>query len=166
MQRLVAEHDHQLNDEHAEPGMVDQEGKGNPMTETFTVSTSRAKQCIDITGRVRDLVRKSGVRRGLCHVMALHATAAIAVNENADPNIGVDLLTALDRAIPDHAGWLHDRIDNNAQAHIKAAILGPSEIMPIENGDLLLGTWQGIMLLELDGPRSNRRISVSVIPAE
>ncbi|MCZ6821709.1 MAG: secondary thiamine-phosphate synthase enzyme YjbQ, partial [Deltaproteobacteria bacterium] len=89
--------------------------------------------------------------------------AAIAINENDDPNIGVDLLTALDRAIPDHAGWLHDRIDNNAQAHIKAAILGPSELIPIADGDLLLGTWQGLMLIELDGPRSTRRVAVSLI---
>ena len=90
------------------------------MAETFSVSTSQPKQCIDITERVREIVRKSGVKSGLCQVMVLHATAAIAINENDDPNIGVDLLTALDRAIPDHAGWLHDRIDNNAQAHIKA----------------------------------------------
>ncbi|MCH6563129.1 MAG: YjbQ family protein [Myxococcales bacterium] len=133
------------------------------MAEIFSVSTSQAKQCIDITERVREIVRKSGVKSGLCQVMVLHATAAIAINENDDPNIGVDLLTALDRAIPDHAGWLHDRIDNNAQAHIKAAILGPSELIPIADGDLLLGTWQGLMLIELDGPRSTRRVAVSLI---
>jgi len=85
--------------------------------------TTEHKQCLEITDRVRDAVRESGVERGLCHVAVLHATAAIVVNENDDPNIGVDLLTALDRAIPDHAGWLHDRVDDNAQAHIKAAIL-------------------------------------------
>ena len=133
------------------------------MAEIFSVSTSQAKQCIDITERVREIVRKSGVKSGLCQVMVLHATAAIAINENDDPNIGVDLLTALDRAIPDHAGWLHDRVDNNAQAHIKAAILGPSELIPVAKGDLLLGTWQGLMLIELDGPRSTRRVAVSLI---
>ncbi len=133
------------------------------MAEIFSVSTSQAKQCIDITERVREIVRTSGVKSGLCQVMVLHATAAIAINENDDPNIGVDLLTALDRAIPDHAGWLHDRIDNNAQAHIKAAILGPSELIPVADGDLLLGTWQGLMLIELDGPRSTRRVAVSLI---
>ena len=133
------------------------------MAETFSVSTSQPKQCIDITERVREIVRKSGVKSGLCQVMVLHATAAIAINENDDPNIGVDLLTALDRAIPDHAGWLHDRIDNNAQAHIKAAILGPSELIPVADGKLLLGTWQGLMLIELDGPRSTRRVAVTLI---
>ncbi len=133
------------------------------MAEIFTVSTSQAKQCIDITEQVRSILRKSGVKNGLCQVMVLHATAAIAINENDDPNIGVDLLSALDRAIPDHAGWLHDRIDNNAQAHIKAAILGPSELIPIADGKLLLGTWQGLMLIELDGPRSTRRVAVTLI---
>jgi secondary thiamine-phosphate synthase enzyme len=129
----------------------------------FTVKTTQHKQCLDITDRVREIVRKSKVRDGLCHVMVLHATAAIVVNENDDPNIGLDLLTALDRAIPDHADWLHDRIDDNAQAHIKAAILGPSETIPIEDGDLRLGTWQGIMLVELDGPRPERKIAVNVV---
>ena len=133
------------------------------MPEVFTLRTNSAKQCIDITERVREVVRKSGVQKGLCHVMALHATAAIIVNENDDPNIGVDLLTALDRAIPDNAGWLHDRVDNNAQAHIKAAILGPSELISIEAGDLVLGTWQGIMLVEIDGPRTTRKISVQIL---
>ena len=133
------------------------------MAEVFTLNTSQAKECIDITAQVRDIVRKSGAKTGLCHVTVLHATAALAVNENDDPNIGVDLLTALDRVIPDHAGWLHDRVDNNAQAHIKAAILGPAEILPIQDGDLLLGTWQGIMLIELDGPRSKRRVAVTIL---
>lgn len=131
---------------------------------TFTITTTQHKQCIDVTDRVRNIVRRTAVTSGLCHVMVLHATAAIIVNENDDPNIGVDLLTALDRAIPDHANWLHDRVDDNAQAHIKAAALGPSETIPIRDGDLLLGTWQGIMLVEFDGPRTERRVVVSVLP--
>ncbi len=135
------------------------------MAEIFQIETQQPKQTLDITDRVAEIVRRSGVRRGLCHVMVLHATAAIVVNENDDPNIGVDLISALDRAIPDHAGWLHDRIDNNAQAHIKAAILGPSEILPVEEGALVMGTWQGLMLVELDGPRSTRRVSVQLLPA-
>ena len=133
------------------------------MREIFEVSSTQPKECIDITEAVEEVVRRSGVQSGACHVMVLHATAAIAINENDDPNIGVDLITALDRAIPDHAGWLHDRIDNNAHAHIKAAIVGPSETVQIENGELVLGTWQGLMLLDFDGPRSRRRVSVSII---
>ena len=135
------------------------------MAEIFQIETQQPKQTLDITDQVAEIVRRSGVQRGLCHVMVLHATAAIVVNENDDPNIGVDLISALDRAIPDHAGWLHDRIDNNAHAHIKAAILGPSEILPVEEGALVMGTWQGLMLVELDGPRSTRRVSVQLLPA-
>jgi secondary thiamine-phosphate synthase enzyme len=129
----------------------------------LTFQTSNHKECVDITDAVRGVVEGADVRNGLCHVMALHATAAIVVNENDDPNIGVDLLTALDRAIPDHAGWLHDRVDNNAQAHIQASILGPSETVPIEDGELLLGRWQGIMLVELDGPHAERRVKVTIL---
>ena len=133
------------------------------MVDGFTVATRSAQQCVDITDRVREIVGSSGVVRGLCHVMVLHATAAIAVNENDDPNIGVDLLRALDGAIPEHDGCLHDRIDNNASAHIKAAIIGPSETIPVEAGELVLGRWQGLMLIELDGPRSQRRVSVRIL---
>ena len=135
------------------------------MREIFTIATHRFKQCVDVTAEVQGIVQRSGVESGLCHVMALHATAAIIINENADPNIGVDLITALDRAIPDHAGWLHDRIDNNAQAHIKAAILGPSETIQVADGRLQLGTWQALMLVELDGPKTRRNVSVQLIPA-
>src|SRR5262252_5440016 len=116
----------------------------------FEIDTTRKRETIDITDRVRSIVRGSKLQRGLCHVMVLHATAAIVVNENDDPNIGVDLLAALTRAVPEHEGWLHDRIDDNAQAHILASVLGPSEIVAVEDGDLRLGRWQGLMLVELD----------------
>jgi secondary thiamine-phosphate synthase enzyme len=132
------------------------------MSEVLEVATDAGRQCIDVTDRVRSVVKRSGVDEGLCHVMVLHSTAALVVNEFDDPNIGRDLLTALERAVPDHAGWLHDRIDDNAHAHIKAAILGPSELLPVKGGDLLLGTWQRILLVELDGPR-RRRVSVSLL---
>jgi secondary thiamine-phosphate synthase enzyme len=134
------------------------------VAEILQIATRRERECIDLTERVAEIVRKSGVQRGLCQVYSLHATASIVVNENADPNIGTDLLTALERAVPRHAGWLHDRIDDNAQAHILASLLGPSETVPIEEGRLLLGTWQAILLVELDGPRPERRVAVQVIP--
>lgn len=134
------------------------------MAEGFQIETRAAQVCVDVTREVAEIVRRSGVRRGLAHVMVLHATAAIAINENDDPNIGVDLLRALDTAIPMRAGWLHDRVDGNAHAHLKAALLGPSETLAVEGGELVLGRWQGVMLVELDGPRS-RRISVQVIEA-
>jgi secondary thiamine-phosphate synthase enzyme len=132
----------------------------------FEIDTKRKRETIDITEQVREVVRHSKLERGICHVMVLHATAAIVVNENDDPNIGVDLLSALERAVPEHAGWLHDRIDDNAQAHILASILGPSELVAIENGELRLGRWQGLMLVELDGPRRSRRVMVTLTRAE
>ena len=128
----------------------------------FSVETTAPKQSHDITERVREVVRSAGLTSGLCHVMVLHSTAAIVVNETDDANIGIDILRALDRAVPDHAGWLHDRIDDNAHAHIKASILGPSESLPVENGDLVLGSWQRVILMEFDGPRS-RRIRVQLL---
>jgi secondary thiamine-phosphate synthase enzyme len=133
------------------------------MRDTFSIRTREKRQTTDVTAEVRKIVRASGAREGLCHVMVLHATAAIVVNENDDPNIGVDLLTALDGTIPEHGGWLHDKIDGNAQAHILAATLGPSETIAIDGGDLVLGRWQGIMLVELDGPRE-RKVAVTVLP--
>jgi len=132
------------------------------MTESFEVETGAAQECIDLTDRVRAIVGRAGVAAGLCQVLVLHSTAAIVVNEIDDPNIGRDLLGALARAVPAHAGWLHDRIDDNAHAHIKAALLGPSELLPVVEGDLLLGTWQRVLLVELDGPRQ-RRVSVTLL---
>jgi secondary thiamine-phosphate synthase enzyme len=134
------------------------------MAEILTLATRKEKECIDLTEQVREVLRKSGVERGLCQVYSLHSTAAIIVNENADPNIGVDLVNALNQTFPQKNDWLHDRIDDNAQSHILASILGPSETIPVEGGELLLGTWQTILLVELDGPRPERRIAVQVLP--
>jgi len=132
------------------------------VAEIFSVETQAAKQSVDISDEVRAIVERSGMRDGLCHVMVLHSTAALVVNETADPNIGTDVVTALDRAVPDHAGWLHDRIDDNAHSHIKATLLGPSETLPVRGGELVLGTWQRIILMEFDGPRK-RRVSVTIL---
>ena len=132
------------------------------MREIFSVSTRSARQSIDITAEVQEIVGRSGVSEGLCQVMALHSTAAVVVNETDDPNLATDISTALERAVPASGGWLHDRIDNNAHAHIKAAILGPSELVPLKGGSLLLGTWQRPILMEFDGPRT-RRVSVTLL---
>jgi secondary thiamine-phosphate synthase enzyme len=117
--------------------------------------TTAKRQMLDITARVAAVVAESGLAEGLCNVYVPHATAAIIVNENDDPNVCVDTLDALDRLIP--AGkWRHDRIDGNAASHIQASILGPNETIPVRNGRLVLGTWQAVMLVELDGPRTRR----------
>ena len=118
----------------------------------FSVRTRKKLEMVDITERVTDLVRQSGISDGICLVYVPHATAAVAINENADPNVCEDILDALAHVIPE-GRWRHDRIDNNAAAHIKATILGPSEAVPVCGGRLRLGSWQSVMLVELDGPR-------------
>jgi len=128
----------------------------------FSISTTKKQELIDITQEVQETVKENGIEKGLCHVFTPHATAAIIINENWDPNICIDFLNALNKVIPDHAGYLHDKVDNNGGAHIKAAVLGPSEIVPIKAGKLQLGKWQSIMLVELDGPRNDRKIEITV----
>jgi secondary thiamine-phosphate synthase enzyme len=129
----------------------------------FTVSTSKHQELIDITDKVNNIVSESKIKQGICHVYALHATAGIVIIESYDPNICLDFLDALNNAVPERAGYRHDKIDGNAAAHIKAAMLSPSITIPVKDGKLLLGTWQSCMLVELDGPRTQRRINVEII---
>jgi secondary thiamine-phosphate synthase enzyme len=130
---------------------------------TFSVRTTSHNQVVDISAEVHDAVRATGARSGQCTVFTPHATAAITINENDDPNIGDDLVSALKKMVIEHDGWLHDRVDNNAAAHIKAAIIGPSETIPIVDVRLPLGRWQNIFLCDFDGPRSSRRVVVSIM---
>ena len=132
-------------------------------TVTLTRSTSAKYEVLDITPEVSAAVEKSGVREGLCTVFTPHATAAVTINENDDPNVGTDLLDALARLVKEHDGWRHDRVDDNAAAHIKAAIVGPSETIPVKSGRLALGTWQNVFLCEFDGPRPSRHVVVTVV---
>jgi len=126
----------------------------------FRIRTTSKREMIDLTARVAEVVARADVAEGLCSVYTPHATAAVVINENDDPNVCIDVLDALDRLVP--AGiWRHDRVDGNAASHIQATILGPGETVPVRNGRLLLGTWQAIMLVELDGPRE-RRVIVTV----
>ena len=128
--------------------------------EEFFVKTTRQFQVIDITAKVQEIVKRGATSDGLCCVFVPHATAAVAINENADPNIGEDLQEALAKLIPEGI-WRHDRIDDNAAAHIKAAIVGPSETVPVKERKLMLGTWQSLMLVEFDGPRE-RKVFVQI----
>jgi len=124
------------------------------------IRTTQKREMIDLTARVADIVARADVAEGLCTVYTPHATAAVVVNENDDPNVCVDVLDALDRLVP--AGiWRHDRVDGNAASHIQATILGPGETIPVHDGKLCLGTWQAVMLVELDGPRE-RRVLVTI----
>ena len=132
------------------------------MQETTTISTSKKQELIDITDAVNSIVSNSNVKEGLCNIFTMHTTAAIIINENADSNIGLDTIDALNKLIEEGI-WRHDKLDGNAASHIKSTILGPSETIPIKNNELQLGTWQSPMFVELDGPRSNRKIVVTVI---
>ena len=124
------------------------------MTE-LRIRTTQKREMIDLTARVAEIVARADVAEGLCSIYTPHATAAVVVNENDDPNVCVDVLDALDRLVP--AGvWRHDRVDGNAASHIQATILGPGETIPVRAGKLCLGTWQAVMLVELDGPRERR----------
>ena len=129
--------------------------------ESIIVKSSKRNELIDISQQVEDIVVKSGVKEGICNVYAPHATCGVIINENYDPNICLDIMDCLKEYIP-QGKWRHDRIDNNADSHIKAAIVGPSETIPISDGRLLLGTWQSIMLADFDGPKE-RTIVVTTI---
>jgi secondary thiamine-phosphate synthase enzyme len=130
---------------------------------SFSLVTRDHHQVVDITREVLDILVESGVREGQLSVFTPHATSAITINENDDPNIGGDFQRALAKIVVEHDGWLHDRIDNNAAAHIKSAIVGPSETIPVIAGKLALGRWQNVFFCEFDGPRRERRVIVSIV---
>jgi secondary thiamine-phosphate synthase enzyme len=127
------------------------------MQEHFRIKTRKAHEVVDITRQVAEAVGRARVAEGICTVFVRHATAAIIINENADPGFRQDVTTALDRLFPPGI-WEHDKVDDNGAAHLKAAILGPSEAVPVTDGRLLLGTWQGIALVECDGPRERELV--------
>ncbi len=118
------------------------------------VRSTVREEFIDITPRVREEVRRAGVHEGVCVVFCPHTTAGLTVNEHADPAVAADVLSALARIVPDDAAWTH--LEGNAPAHVKASLMGSSVQLPIVDGDLALGTWQGLFLCEFDGPRSRR----------
>jgi secondary thiamine-phosphate synthase enzyme len=124
------------------------------------VKTNSRTQMIDITGQVRQVVKDSGIQNGLVHVCSLHTTGAVTINENADPAVPVDILKTLNKVIPWDDGYTH--LEGNSAAHIKVSLFGPSEMVALENGDLVLGTWQSIFFCEFDGPR-NRKVNVTIL---
>ncbi len=132
------------------------------MQETIVLSTDKHNGLYDITEKVKNIVAKSGVRNGIVNIYAQGATAAIMIQENWDESVQNDVITLLKKLIPPGV-WEHDRQDNNGDAHLKAGIVGPSETVPIINGELGLSTWQNIFFCEFDGPRTSRYIVVTVI---
>ena len=129
------------------------------MTEEFILSTSKQTAFIDITSHVEKIVRSSSVDNGTCIVFVPHTTAAVTINENADPSVRRDMIHALDKIVPDTFSYTH--AEGNSPAHIKASLIGNSESVFIKGGSLLLGTWQGIYFCEFDGPR-RRRVVVKI----
>ena len=128
---------------------------------TLLISTQRKRELVDITEQVREEVRRSAIRDGICALYAQGATAALMVQENDDPNITLDVLDCLEGIAP-QGRWRHDRVDDNGSAHIQAGIIGPSEVIPIRDGKLALSTWQNVFLCDFDGPRNRRTVIVTI----
>jgi len=127
---------------------------------TVTIETRQRVELIDITAQVREAVRGSGIREGIAVVYTPHTTAAITINENADPDVASDLLATLDQLAPRHDRYRH--AEGNSDAHVKSSLLGASATLMVAGGIPLLGTWQGVWFGEFDGPR-RRLVHIRVI---
>lgn len=126
------------------------------MIREIRVETRSNAQMIDITAKVQAIVKDSGVRDGLCYVFIPHTTAGVTINENADPDVVTDILKETAKMVPWEGGYRH--MEGNSAAHIKASMMGFSQVVFVENGRLVLGTWQGIYFCEFDGPRSRKAL--------
>jgi secondary thiamine-phosphate synthase enzyme len=124
------------------------------ITQEIQVKTKARNELVDITPQVEKVVEESGVAEGICVLAVPHTTAAVTVNENADPSVKADIIAKLSELAP--AGDRYRHMEGNADAHIKAALVGPSETLLVKGGRLSLGTWQGVFFCEFDGPRTRR----------
>jgi len=120
--------------------------------EKFSLRTGSQTQMIDMTAQIQKIVSASSIRAGVCHVFVPHTTAAVTINENADPDVSSDILMEINKVIPFSDAYRHR--EGNSAAHIKASLFGNSDTVIVENGTLQLGTWQGIYFCEFDGPRT------------
>lgn len=130
------------------------------MLKEIRVSTKSGSQMVDITRPVSEAVAESGIPSGICYVYVPHTTAGVTINENADPSVVADILKETDKVIPWDDNYRH--VEGNSAAHIKASLMGFSQVIPVEAGRLVLGTWQGIFFCEFDGPRT-RKVLVKVL---
>lgn len=126
----------------------------------FSIKTRKTQEFINITNIVREAVKTSGVENGIAVIFIPHTTAAITINENSDPDVVTDILTALNKSYPENDNYLH--IEGNSHAHIKASLMGNSCNVIIEDGKLKMGIWQGIYFCEFDGPR-NRKVYIKIL---
>ena len=124
--------------------------------EIVTIETTGRNQMIDITSTVRAYVKRSGIKDGVCFVFVPHTTAAVTINENADPDVVHDILSTLSKLVPYKDNYRH--IEGNSDAHVKASLMGNTATVIVSNGDLVLGTWQSLFFCEFDGPRRRKVI--------
>jgi len=127
--------------------------------EQINVLSKKRVELIDITSQVQNIVKRSGVKEGVCYVYVPHTTAAVTINENADPSVINDIQNYFNKLVPFDGPYSH--AEGNSDAHIKTSLVGCSKSIVVTNGDLLLGTWQGIFFCEFDGPR-NRKVHIKV----
>jgi secondary thiamine-phosphate synthase enzyme len=130
------------------------------MIHTLSVRTGSRTEMVDITGRIQELVRAGDIAEGVCQVFVAHTTAGLTINENADPGVQADILMVLNKIISDREAYRHG--EGNSPAHIKASLMGPDLTILVNNGSLLLGTWQGVYLCEFDGPRT-RKVHIKIM---
>ena len=135
------------------------------MRETITFQTQQREVLIDITSLVKDVVERSGIENGLVSIYAQGATGAIMIQENWDDSVQTDVVNLLRQLIPQGV-WLHDAQDGNGDAHLKSGLVGPSETIPLIEGELGLSTWQNIFFCEFDGPRKERHVICTVMTDE
>ena len=126
---------------------------------TISLSTSKKEELIDITGKIQEIIKNSKIQKGIAIIQTQHTTAGLTINENSDPDVKADILKALE--IFDKNNYAHS--EGNSPAHIKSSLMGASLTIIIKDNQLQLGTWQGILFCEFDGPRSNRKIIVEII---
>jgi secondary thiamine-phosphate synthase enzyme len=129
--------------------------------ERIEVKTRDSTELIDITVKVKEVVKSAGVDSGICVIFTRHTTSGIIINEN-ESGLKQDIVAILNELVPKGTGYRHDRIDNNAHSHLRAVLLGTSVTIPIDRGELVLGTWQSIFFVECDGPR-RREVCVTVV---
>jgi len=130
------------------------------MLQTLTVHTGSRTEFLDLTGEIQAAIQESGAQDGLCHLFVPHTTAAVTINENADPSVRADILMVLNKLISERESYRH--LEGNSPAHIKASVIGPQLTLMVSGGRLVLGTWQGIFFCEFDGPRT-RRLHLKIV---
>lgn len=130
--------------------------------EELGISSTKRREVIDITRKIEEIVERSNVKNGICQIFLTHATAGLILEE-AESGLIRDIEKMIQKQFPRGMGYEHDRIDDNADSHLASGFIGQSRTIPIKNGGMKRGTWQNILVLELDGPRDHRRVFVTVI---